>query len=155
MSLSITTFNRQEYVRKTVHNVLDLVSNSEALNGKVRVLVVDNAQNVTFDAATDAPLTVIPNGNLGGAGGFARGLIELRKAGWATHVLFMDDDITLEPEAIVRTMSLFAYAKDARLCVHGAMLSEERPWLQFEAGSQYSWRSIYPCLLYTSPSPRD
>ena len=39
------------------------------------------------------------------AGGFARGLIELRKAGWATHVLFMDDDITLEPEAIVRTMS--------------------------------------------------
>ena len=144
MSLSITTFNRQEYVRKTVHNVLDLVSNTDALNGKVRVLVVDNAQNVTFDAAADAPLTVIPNGNLGGAGGFARGLIELRKAGWATHVLFMDDDITLEPEAIVRTMSLFAYAKDARLCVHGAMLSEERPWLQFEAGSQYSWRSIYP-----------
>ena len=144
MSLSITTFNRQEYVRKTVHNVLDLVRDNAALNGKVRVLVVDNAQNVTFDAAADAPLTVIPNGNLGGAGGFARGLIELRKAGWATHVLFMDDDITLEPEAIVRTMSLFAYAKDARLCVHGAMLSEERPWLQFEAGSQYSWRSINP-----------
>jgi GT2 family glycosyltransferase len=144
MSLSITTFNRQEYVRKTVHNVLDLVRNNAALNGKVKVLVVDNAQNVTFDAASDAPLTVIPNGNLGGAGGFARGLIELRKLGWATHVLFMDDDITLEPEAIVRTMSLFAYAKDARLCVHGAMLSEERPWLQFEAGSQYSWRSIYP-----------
>ena len=144
MSLSITTFNRQEYVRKTVHNVLDLVRDNAALNGKVRVLVVDNAQNVTFDATADAPLTVIPNGNLGGAGGFARGLIELRKAGWATHVLFMDDDITLEPEAIVRTMSLFAYAKDARLCVHGAMLSEERPWLQFEAGSQYSWRSIYP-----------
>ena len=144
MSLSITTFNRQEYVRKTVHNVLDLVRDNAALNGKVRVLVVDNAQNVAFDAAANAPLTVIPNGNLGGAGGFARGLIELRKAGWATHVLFMDDDITLEPEAIVRTMSLFAYAKDARLCVHGAMLSEERPWLQFEAGSQYSWRSIYP-----------
>jgi len=144
MSLSITTFNRQEYVRKTVHNVLDLVRDIDALTGKVRVLVVDNAQNVLFDAAADAPLTVIPNGNLGGAGGFARGLIELRKAGWATHVLFMDDDITLEPEAIVRTMSLFAYAKDARLCVHGAMLSEERPWLQFEAGSQYSWRSIYP-----------
>ena len=144
LSLSITTFNRQDYVRKTVHNVLDLVRNTAALNGNVRVLVVDNAQNVTFDAASDAPLTVIPNGNLGGAGGFARGLIELRKGGWATHVLFMDDDITLEPEAIVRTMSLFAYAKDARLCVHGAMLSEERPWLQFEAGSQYSWRSIYP-----------
>ena len=42
MSLSITTFNRQEYVRKTVHNVLDLVSDNAALNGKVRVFVVYN-----------------------------------------------------------------------------------------------------------------
>ena len=144
LSLSITTFNRQDYVRKTVHAVLDLESTLESLRGKVRVLVVDNARNVTFDAAPDAPLTVVENGNLGGAGGFARGLMELRKAGWATHVLFMDDDITLEPEALVRTMALFRNAKDPKLCVHGAMLSEERPWLQFEAGSEYSFRSIYP-----------
>jgi galactofuranosylgalactofuranosylrhamnosyl-N-acetylglucosaminyl-diphospho-decaprenol beta-1,5/1,6-galactofuranosyltransferase len=144
LSLSITTFNRQEYVRKTVHNVLQLESELAALTGRLRVFVVDNAQNVTFDAAPNAPLQVVPNGNLGGAGGFARGLMELRKQGWATHVLFMDDDITLEPEALVRTMALFAFARDPKLCVHGAMLSEERPWLQFEAGSEYSFRSIYP-----------
>ena len=41
-------------------------------------------------------------------------------------------------------MALFSYARDPKLCVHGAMLSEERPWLQFEAGSEYSFRSIYP-----------
>ncbi|MEY3700699.1 MAG: hypothetical protein RIT16_1059, partial [Actinomycetota bacterium] len=144
LSLSITTFNRQEYVRKTVHNVLALENELDVLRGRVRVFVVDNAQNVSFDAPDSAPLQVVPNGNLGGAGGFARGLIELRKQGWATHVLFMDDDITLEPEALVRTMALFANARDPKLCVHGAMLSEERPWLQFEAGSEYSFRSIYP-----------
>jgi galactofuranosylgalactofuranosylrhamnosyl-N-acetylglucosaminyl-diphospho-decaprenol beta-1,5/1,6-galactofuranosyltransferase len=144
LSLSITTFNRQEYVRKTVHNVLALENELDVLRGRVRVFVVDNAQNVSFDAPASAPLQVVPNGNLGGAGGFARGLIELRKQGWATHVLFMDDDITLEPEALVRTMALFANARDPKLCVHGAMLSEERPWLQFEAGSEYSFRSIYP-----------
>jgi GT2 family glycosyltransferase len=144
LSLSITTFNRQQYVTKTVVNVLNLIATTESLRDRVRVLVVDNARNISFDASADAPLQVIENGNLGGAGGFARGLIELRKQGWATHVLFMDDDITLEPEALIRTVSLFAYASDPRLCVHGAMLSEERPWMQFEAGSEYSFRSIYP-----------
>ncbi len=144
LSLSITTFNRQQYVTTTVTNVLNLIATTESLRERVRVLVVDNARNVTFDVPAGSPLQVIENGNLGGAGGFARGLIELRKQGWATHVLFMDDDITLEPEALIRTVSLFAYARDPKLCVHGAMLSEERPWMQFEAGSEYSFRSIYP-----------
>ena len=144
LSLSITTFNRQQYVKKTVGNVLHLIESIDALRDSVRILVVDNARNVVFDAPASAPLQVVENGNLGGAGGFARGLIELRKQGWATHVLFMDDDIDLEPEALVRTMALFRHARDHRLCVHGAMLSEERPWLQFEAGSEYSFRSIYP-----------
>lgn len=144
LSLSITTFNRQQYVTKTVESVLSLVQQIDALRGSVRVLVVDNARNIAFDTAPDVPLTVVENLNLGGAGGFARGLMQLRREGWATHVLFMDDDITLEPEALVRTMALFRFAKDDKLCVHGAMLSEERQWMQFEAGAEYSWRSIYP-----------
>ena len=144
LSLSITTFNRQQYVTATVTNVLRLIATTESLRDRVRVLVVDNARNISFDVPADAPLQVIENGNLGGAGGFARGLIELRRQGWATHVLFMDDDITLEPEALVRTVSLFAHARNPKLCVHGAMLSEERPWMQFEAGSEYKFRSIYP-----------
>jgi GT2 family glycosyltransferase len=144
LSLSITTFNRQQYVTATVRNVLALLDEEPSLRGALRVLVVDNARNVSFDAPGDAPLQVLENGNLGGAGGFARGIMELRRQGWATHILLMDDDITLEPEAIVRTVALFAHARDERLCVHGAMLSEERPWMQFEAGSDYRFDSIYP-----------
>ncbi len=144
LSLSITTFNRQQYVTATVRNVLALLDEEPSLRGALRVLVVDNARNVSFDAPGDAPLQVLENGNLGGAGGFARGIMELRRQGWATHILLMDDDITLEPEAIVRTVALFAHARDERLCVHGAMLSEERPWMQFEAGSDYRFESIYP-----------
>jgi galactofuranosylgalactofuranosylrhamnosyl-N-acetylglucosaminyl-diphospho-decaprenol beta-1,5/1,6-galactofuranosyltransferase len=144
LSLSITTFNRQQYVTATVRDVLALLDEEPSLREAVRVLVVDNARNVEFDAPPGAPLQVVGNGNLGGAGGFARGIMELRRQGWATHVLLMDDDITLEPEALVRTVALFAHARDPRLCVHGAMLSEERPWMQFEAGSDYRFRSIYP-----------
>lgn len=144
LSLSITTFNRQDYVKPTVAKVLQLVESLDSLRGHLRILVVDNASNITFDAAPDAPLTVVSNPNLGGAGGFARGIIYLRDEGWSTHVLLMDDDITLEPEALVRTFALFAYARDPKLCIHGAMLSEEQAWMQFEAGSKYRWRSLYP-----------
>ncbi|NBP18121.1 MAG: hypothetical protein EBU98_05660, partial [Actinobacteria bacterium] len=49
-----------------------------------------------------------------------------------------------ETEALVRTVALFGFARDKQLCVHGAMLSEERQWMQFEAGSKYLWRSLYP-----------
>ena len=144
LSLSITTFNRQAYVIPTVTKVLNLVRGLDALRGRVRVLVVDNANNVDFGQAESDDLTVVPNRNLGGAGGFARGLMWLREKQWATHVLFMDDDINLETESLVRTVALFAYARDAQLCVHGAMISEERQWMQFESGSRYLWRSLYP-----------
>ena len=70
--------------------------------------------------------------------------MEYRSAGWSTHVVLMDDDILLEPESIVRTVQLLKFATSPDLCVHGAMLSEERPWMQFEAGSMYKFKSIYP-----------
>ncbi|MFM8451830.1 MAG: glycosyltransferase, partial [Acidimicrobiaceae bacterium] len=144
LSLSITTFNRQDYVKPTVAKVLHLEKSVETLQGNLRVLVVDNARNIEFDVEKGAPLTVVQNPNLGGAGGFARGIIDLRNEGWSTHILLMDDDINLEPDAIVRTFALFSFARDEKLCVHGAMLSEERAWMQFEAGSKYRWRSLYP-----------
>ncbi len=144
LSLSITTFNRQDYVKPTVSKVLHLVESLDSLRNNMRILVVDNARNIKFDSAPNDPITVVPNPNLGGAGGFARGIIYLRDEGWSTHVLLMDDDITLEPEALVRTFALFTFARDAKLCIHGAMLSEEQAWMQFEAGSKYRWRSLYP-----------
>ena len=144
LSLSITTFNRQDYVKPTVAKVLHLVESLDSLRNNMRILVVDNARNIKFDSAPNDPITVVPNPNLGGAGGFARGIIYLRDEGWSTHVLLMDDDITLEPEALVRTFALFTFARDAKLCIHGAMLSEEQAWMQFEAGSKYRWRSLYP-----------
>ncbi|MFM8906051.1 MAG: hypothetical protein ACKOIZ_00320, partial [Actinomycetota bacterium] len=75
LNLSITTFNRHAYVVPTVKKVLSLVRGLPLLRGKVRVLVVDNANNVDFGEAPSDDLAVVPNRNLGGAGGFARGLM--------------------------------------------------------------------------------
>ncbi|MEI6199482.1 MAG: glycosyltransferase [Actinomycetota bacterium] len=144
LGVSITTFNRQQYVLKTIERLVELESSEPSVRGHLRVLVVDNARNLEPHLSMGAPVQVLPNPNLGGAGGFARGLIEFRNEGWSTHVVFMDDDISLEPESIVRTISLFSYAIDPDLCIHGAMMSEELPWMQFEAGSAYDFRSVYP-----------
>lgn len=144
LGVAITTFNRQEYVLKTIDRLVSLESSVPEITGHLHVLVVDNARNLEPQVPAGAPFRLVGNPNLGGAGGFARGLIEFREEGWSTHVVFMDDDISLEPEAIVRTITLLSHASSPDLCVHGAMMSEEQPWLQFEAGSHYEFRSVYP-----------
>ena len=144
LGVAITTFNRQEYVLKTISRLVELERSVSELNGRLKVVVVDNAQNLRPELPPNAPVTVIPNPNLGGAGGFARGIMTLRDGGWASHIVVMDDDILLEPESVVRTVSLLSYARSADLCVHGAMMSEEQPWMQFEAGANYEFRSVYP-----------
>lgn len=144
LGVAITTFNRQQYVLATIDKLIAIESGVSSVTGHLQVLVVDNASNLVPDIPDDAPVTVLSNPNLGGAGGFARGLIEFRDAGWSTHVVFMDDDISLEPEAILRTISLLTFARSDDLCIHGVMMSEEQPWMQFEAGSAYEFRSVYP-----------
>lgn len=148
LGVAITTFNRQEYVRATVRQLVAMERDLADLRGNLQVVVVDNASNLDretdFGLDPQDPVTLVPSPNLGGAGGFARGLIHLRNEGWATHVVLMDDDISLGPDAIVRTVALLRHAYSDDLCVHGAMLSEERRWMQFEAGSHYSFRSVYP-----------
>ena len=144
LGVAITTFNRQEYVLATIDKLVALEANVSTVHGHLKVIVVDNARNLQPNIPATAPVRVLPNPNLGGAGGFARGLIEFREEGWSTHVVFMDDDISLEPESIVRTISLLSYADSPDLCIHGAMISEEQPWMQFEAGSAYEFRSVYP-----------
>ena len=144
LGVAITTFNRQDYVLATIDKLVALEADVPSVHGHLQVIVVDNARNLQPTIPASAPVRVLPNPNLGGAGGFARGLIEFREGGWSTHVVFMDDDISLEPESIVRTISLLSYADSPDLCIHGAMISEEQPWMQFEAGSAYEFRSVYP-----------
>jgi hypothetical protein len=82
-----------------------------------------------------AGVTVIGNRNLGGAGGFARGLIEAMNAGRFTHALFMDDDASCEPDSVWRAMALSAYLSDASGSIAGAMLHSDDPTMQYEKGA--------------------
>ena len=104
-----------------------------------------NRPTDTGNMAFPAP---VPQGNVGGAGGAARGLMEgLAAKGRArpTHFLLLDDDIEMEPDMILRAMSWLRHVKVDQ-CVGGGMLDLYRPTHLHELGSKIG----YPKLLSVS-----
>ena len=125
----ITTFNREHMATAAIKNFAESVI-PKADGGFEHLFVIDNGQNL---GAIDAKgVTVLPNKNLGGSGGFTRGLMHVQDQGNYTHVLFMDDDAACEPEAVWRTAALLRYVKDEKTSVSGGMLLSENPGIQYE-----------------------
>jgi glycosyltransferase involved in cell wall biosynthesis len=142
LSVVITTYNRPHDVCENVTRLVAELDEPE-LAAKVDVVVVDNARNLDLDGASRA-VTVLPNRNTGGTGGFTRGLTHARAVGRATHVLFMDDDVTFDPEIVFRAREFLAFARDPSLCIAGAMLEREAPTVLFEAGARFDATSTRP-----------
>ncbi len=131
LAVSITTFKREKEVRKTVKRLESFLSDFP-FGDRIRVQVVDNGQSAEV-AASDR-VVPIDNPNYGGAGGFARGLLEAEKAG-CSHCLFMDDDASFHMENIARTYVFLALSRDRRNAVAGAMISNTHKWAMWENGA--------------------
>jgi galactofuranosylgalactofuranosylrhamnosyl-N-acetylglucosaminyl-diphospho-decaprenol beta-1,5/1,6-galactofuranosyltransferase len=133
LALSITTFKREEAVQATVARFEKFMQCS-AFAPYLHLFVVDNGASAEI-AQTDH-VTPIINRNLGGSGGFSRGLIaaEDRKA---THCLFMDDDACIPMEALERTWVFLAYALDTRLAIAGGLTMATNRWAVWENGAVF------------------
>ena len=77
-------------------------------------------------------LRICPQGNLGGSGGYSRIMYEARHPERGTDspfILYMDDDIQIEPDAVLRSLAAARYAKSPML-IGGQMLNlQERSHL--------------------------
>lgn len=133
LALSITTFRREASVRRSVARFERFIKTSP-LKDHIHLIVVDNGQ--TANLTPSSHVTPIDNENLGGAGGFARGLIEARARG-ASHCLFMDDDASVHMAAFERTWMFLAYAIDAKTAIAGAMSVSEHRWRIWENGAVF------------------
>ncbi|WP_413871111.1 hypothetical protein [Albidovulum sp.] len=144
LALSITTFKRENAVRASV-NRFETFMRKTPLADRLHLIVVDNGQSAGITAS--AHVTSIPNENLGGSGGFARGLLEAERRG-ATHCLFMDDDASIHMASLERTWMFLAYAIDPATAVAGALTMGNHRWAIWENGAIFD-RSCKPRFLGT------
>lgn len=136
ISIATTTFKKESYIKRNVDIIeRELFYSDEACKEHLRLRIIDNGRTLDPDDFNSEYITLYPNINAGGAGGFTRGIIEsLHAEEKPTHVLLMDDDVTISPEAFVRTYSLLALLKNEYTdhFISGAMLYYESMNMQHE-----------------------
>ncbi|WP_218713174.1 glycosyltransferase [Arthrobacter sp. BF1] len=119
VTVEITTLNKTNFC---INNLRILGAHPEALASVKEIIVVDQGTEKVADAegfgevaeVLAGKLRIINQDNLGGSGGFARGMYEAVK-NESDYVLLLDDDVVVEPESINR-LSVFAdYCKKPTL----------------------------------------
>lgn len=147
LALSTTTFKNERYIIPNIELVKSGISNEDGpIHDHFHMFVVDNGQTLDSASLSDELVTVLPNPNVGGSGGFARGMMAATEThGQFTHIILMDDDVSIMPESLIRTFNLLSLAKgkykDA--FINGAMLSMEDPTRQFEDVSYVATTGAY------------
>ena len=133
LAIIICTFKKEGYIKKTIKNIL---INDDLKQRNFKLFVIDNGKTLSKDEISGDNISLIPNRNVGGSGGFTRGLIEAIEEDQFTHFLFMDDDIELEVESILRLISFYEYAK-SDIAVAGSLLDLNKKYMLYESGALY------------------
>lgn len=135
LAIATTTFNNENYIAPNIDLFKqEILGHDEPISSASHLFVVDNGRTLDPKKFEAAGVSVIPNANVGGSGGFARGMMAALEEGDYTHVLLMDDDVSIQPESFLRTFNLLSLANDAYAdaSVNGAMFTLETPNMQFE-----------------------
>lgn len=145
IGIAICTFKREPFIEKNLRILNETILNNPAspLHGHLEVFVADNGQSLDRERLSSDKIHINPNRNLGGAGGFTRDLIEIMTHNeelCVTHALLMDDDIVIEPEALVKTYQILTLLKDEYedAFIGGAMLRLDKQAIQVESGASWN-----------------
>ena len=143
IGIGICTFKREEYVQRNIKLLREgILEDKEALAyGHVMVCISDNAGTLNKEKIETEKISVVRNKNLGGVGGFTRTILEHKKSKVpVTHILLMDDDAVIEPEAIDRMYRILTLLKEEYkdYIFGGALLREDQPTVLYENGARWS-----------------
>lgn len=141
--VAVTTMNRVDDCLQ----VLEALGDDELRHTIVEAVVVDQGSDPLRPRlpgavlANGVPLRLIEQDNLGGSGGFSRGMIEGADSD-ATHVLLLDDDVRIEPESLRRIHALASVAVGAPL-LGAHMLSMLEPTVLHSMGERMDRRAMW------------
>mgnify|MGYP001074301559 FL=1 len=137
ISLVTVTFKKEDFITRN----LKLLENEifyadEELARHLYVRVIDNGRTLSEEEWNSDYIHIYPNPNVGGSGGYTRGMMESLEdmEHVPTHVLLMDDDVMILPESFIRTFSMLRLMKDEyrNHFISGAMLFYEHLNVQHE-----------------------
>jgi len=152
LALVITHFKRESWVMPALDRLRKELFSDPEIRDRVHVYIVDNSQ--TLPVQSDDFVTLVPNKNLGGAGGFTRGLLEAELAERFTHCVFMDDDATMEIEGIKRTVRFLGHARP-ETCVAGGLFMQDKPTVVFESAGDWDHSAKPVCQDLQVALPRN
>lgn len=144
IGMVICTYKREKYVFDNLERISGFVENSPC---PFEVFVVDNGNTLKprqFERFKSFA-RLIPNRNLGGSGGFTRGIYELslRKNEGFTHFLLTDDDISFDISVLYKTVGLLlAAARPELLSVGAGMLRLDKTAIQHEMGAKWMGKTV-------------
>ena len=125
IAVVICTFKREKFLLSNHRKICEYLKESSIFDtDNIHFYIVDNGRTLSREIIENDYITLIPNANTGGSGGFSRGYYEAVNSGSYTHILFMDDDIVLDCEMFLRVYSLLQKLKReyGGLAVGGTML---------------------------------
>ena len=137
IALTTVTFKKEEYIISNMSLLeKELFYTDEPAKDHIKVRIIDNGRTLDPEDFESEYMELLHNENTGGSGGYTRGMIEAinDKDFKPTHVLLMDDDVLVLPEAFVRTYSLLALLRQeySNRYISGAMLFYEKMNIQHE-----------------------
>lgn len=160
LAVAICTYKRETYILRNLETIAEqFFCRSDELEAAkhLQLWLVDNGQTLQNDSLimeriaavnqqskpgsfSNHRVTIFPNKNAGGSGGFTRGMLEaLKRKEHLTHILLMDDDALFDPDLFIRVYGFLSMLKECHRTVTlgGTLLREDYPYLQQACGEWF------------------
>ncbi|MBQ8108792.1 MAG: glycosyltransferase [Clostridia bacterium] len=147
IAIDICTYRREAYVEGNLALLNETFLNNpdSELRKHLEIYVSDNGQTLEAARLESDRVHIFKNRNTGGAGGFARGMLEIMDSPRRfSHVLLMDDDVLISADALLRTYRLLRLlrAEFAGKTIAGSLMRLDARHVQYESGAV--WDGLEP-----------